>query len=132
MVNFIPGLEIPALLLLAGMAFFVEKHYTARWTVAANGVILVTSFGIITLFDGSLFSWYLIGSVVASIITVISYVKDIGLFEGLYKILHLFYSSKTILGVVIAAMFGILSLVFIPILIIWGIAIYYFGHSIPF
>ncbi len=131
-VNFLPGIEIPALLLLAGMAFFVEKQYTARWTVAANGVILLTTFGIGSLFVNDIFSWYLIGGAVASIITVVSYIKGISLFEEIHIIFHLLYSSKTVLGVVIAAMLNILSIAIIPIAIIWAIAIHYFGHPLPF
>ena len=45
MIGFLPGMGPIALLLLAVLAFFVEKNYTNRWTVVVNCVIILTAFG---------------------------------------------------------------------------------------
>lgn len=124
-------IDSTAIILLAGLAFLVEKHHTPRWTIAANAIILINVFGFNAIFGTNFFSLYLLCSIIAAIISIISYVHRTPL-QNMYPLLHVLYSSKTVLGLIIASGINYLSYAIIPISAIWFIAIYYFKHNIPF
>ena len=125
--NFLPGVGPLTLLLIVGLAFFVEKHHTARWTVIANSIILISTFG---LNDGK-FSIYVAISIVAAIIAFLTYINESHMWTILHKFFHIFYGSKTLLAVLIAAMSNILWFSPIFALVIWWTAIKYFDHPSP-
>src|SRR3989338_2507731 len=124
MVGMIPNVDILILLLLAGLGFVVEKHYIQRWTVAANAVILWSTFGAyLFIIDGILAAWVVI-SAVAAIVAVASYIYEFAL--PFHQLFHIFYSSKTVLGVLLAAAIGFLEIAPLFIIAIWGVSVYYF------
>jgi len=119
------------LLLLAGIAFFVEKHHTTRWTVAADSVILLSIFGTNNIFGKEPLNLYLFFSVIAAIFAVFSYINNSSLTTNMHKIFYYVYGSKTVLGIVLALMLNIVQYAVIPIIAVWVIAIKYFNHPAP-
>ncbi len=126
----VPNIDILVLLLLAGLAFFVEKYYVQRWTVAANAIILWSTFGAyLSNINGYLAIWIVI-SIVAAAVAVATYIYQITL--PIHDFFFIFYSSKTVLGVLLATAIGFLEFALIFIIAIWAISIHFFNHPIPF
>jgi hypothetical protein len=132
MVNFLPGMELPALALLGIFAFVVESIYVGRLTVAANGIVIVSAFGLNAILQGGLFGFWILGGIILTVLVVVSYIKDISLDESVYDILNLAYGSKTVLGVIIAGMFGAIEYALVPVVLIWFVCVYFLGHKMPF
>jgi hypothetical protein len=123
------------LMLVAGLAFGVEKFYTCRWTIVANMVIIWTTIGLGVFEMGIWFIVWAIGLVAASGISIASYFLKDSLPGFFYDITHALYSSKTVLGMLIAATLGAIysfELAVILILIIWAVAVLIFRHKVPF
>lgn len=131
MFELIPGLGVPGLILLMIMAFGVESRFSQRMTIAANAVILWSIFWASFTFFGTLFFYWFLGSIIAAVISVVSYFK-FHLPSKVHDIFYALYSSKTILGVVLATAFGLTSVFFIFVIIIWFLSVYYLGHRPPF
>lgn len=120
------------ILLLACLAFIVEKNYTQRWTVVANAFIIITIFGINIFTTEPIISIWIIGSIIAAIVAALSYIYTKSLPRFIHEIFFLFYSSKTVLGIVLAMTLGHLFLIIIFIPLIWYISCRYLGHRFPF
>jgi len=122
------------IMVVLGLAFGVEKYYTQRWTIIANMTIIWSTLGLSVFFMEQWFVIWAVGFIVASLIAVLSYLYKDSMPGFFYDISHALYSSKTVLGVLIAGIFGIGSLIPTAFIvgIIWAIAVYFFRHNIPF
>ena len=138
------SISIITLVILGIFAFSIErKGWVSRWTVIANFVLLsgtiFPSFAG-TLFEDSIFigiqefpavlQYYFYGLVIAAVLTALSYFNKINLPQAFTRLIFWLYSSKSILGIMIAAMLGAFDWWFAFSLVIWGVAVYKLGHAL--
>ena len=80
-----------------------RRHHTSKLTVAANCILIWTIVGLAMIGMGSIFSKYVLGSAIALVVALASYFYGESLSELVCEISHVCYSSKTVLGVTLAA-----------------------------
>jgi len=74
---------------------------------------------------------YLYGLPVAAVLVFLSYFNRIEIPKWLKKLIFLLYSSKSVLGILIAAIFRMFDQWFAFSIAIWAIACYKLGHKSP-
>jgi hypothetical protein len=86
----------------------------------------------LAVFDfGQIFTFWALGSIIADILAIVSYIYNFSLDSAIYGIFYIFYSSKTVLGVILAATIGFLQLAVIFVPVIWAGAVYFLDHKLP-
>lgn len=137
---FIP--QIFSLIGLFILAFAIEKRFTSRLTILANAFLLIQIMVPIWLSLNDYLQGYVYLGIGFSVLALLSRLGYFAHFtHHLYKMSHLLYGSKTVLGlslgILIATTFGILSVsngVIVGLVIagaIWFATIKYLGHEFP-
>ncbi len=138
------NLDLLTLVIIGAFAFWIErKGWVARWTVIANGVLLSGSLfpnlagsilpstilpTPISLFPVPL-QWWMWGSLVAAIAFALDYANKLDISQDIKKFIYVTYSSKTVFGILLAAIVNRFDLGWVFVLVVWIFAVYKLKHE---
>jgi len=137
------NLDLLTLVIIGVFAFWIErKGWVARWTVIANGVLLSGS--LFPTLAGSLLptrilppitsfpdllQWWMWGSLIAAVAFALDYFDKLDIPSEIKKWIFRVYSSKTVFGILLAAIFNIFDYWWLFVIGVWIFACYKLKHE---
>ena len=138
------NLDWLTLIIIGVLAFWVERRgWVARWTIIANAVLL--SGTLFPALAGSIFpskilpaaissfpdllQWWMWGILIVAVAVMLDYFKKLDIPQDVKKWIFRIYSSKTVLGVLLATAFNVITLWFLFVIGIWIFACYKMQHE---
>lgn len=137
------NLDVLTLGIIGIFAFWIERRgWVARWTIIVNGALLSGS--LFPTIAGSilptqiipavssfpeLLQWWMWGSLVAAVVFLIDYAKKIKIDDNIKKFSYIVYSSKTVFGILLAAITNLFDYWLVFVLLVWIFAIYQLKHE---
>lgn len=134
MTTLIPEPGLPVFVLMGFLAFAVEKWYTSRLTIVANAVLITSLLGWTVFSSEGWFGLWTTGIIIAGIVSSLSYLSGFPL-ESLNEIFYALYSSKTVLGVLLAGRFDLINQEISTLIFtisLWVVSVKILGHRFPF
>lgn len=137
------NLDLLTLVIIGVFAFWIErKGWVARWTVIVNGALLSGS--LFPNFAGTILptqiipavstfpeplQWWMWGSLVAAIAFVFDYANKLDVHKNIKKFIYVTYSSKTVFGILLAAVVNQFDFWWVFVLVVWIFAVYKLKHE---
>jgi hypothetical protein len=137
------SLDLLTLVIIGVFAFVIErKGWVARWTVIVNGVLLSGSIfpnlagsilparilPPITTFP-ELLQWWMWGSLIAAVAFALDYFNKLNIPKTIKQWIYRVYSSKTVFGILLAAIFNIFDFWWLFVIGVWIFACYKLKHE---